>query len=165
MHDPIASPLVSGMVRPADQSVALTGERHQAPSAVSPTPLAPPPRGDDVATVGIPGESLILIRIESAATFSFALHSRDNTRLLAGGPLSHDGTLQAAIAALAARCSSESAYAIERTPDGHVLALVDETGRVIGRSAPLSSEALSRAMLRLTAGQARRARVVHLTPN
>ena len=121
-----------------------------------------PPRGDDVAALGIPGESLVLVRSEGGSAFHFSVHSRVNTRLLSGGPLAHAGDLDQAVGALIERCTSEDAFRIELTADGHVLTLIDEHGAVIARSAPLGSEALSRAMLRLIAGQARRARVVHL---
>ena len=115
-----------------------------------------------MATLGIPGESMILVRTQGPTAFHFSVHSRVNARLLSGGPLSHGGDLDRAIGALVERCASEEAYRVEVTSAGHVLALVDERGAIIARSSALASEALSRAMLRLIAGQARRARVVCL---
>ncbi len=143
-----------------DASKSALLEKHRKPW-LSLAPRA----GGAPAGNGLPvrrlGEPVLMIFDASASSFVFELRSRLNSRVLVGGPIAHAGDVKAKVASLLELCKQEASFRIDRQADGHVVKLLDDSGQEVGASEAIASEAMTQAMLKLIASQARRARIVH----
>ncbi len=80
--------------------------------------------------------------------------------LITGGPVSLEGDLDEVAKRLHQLCSNESALRADRVGEGYALSVVDSEARVLGQSEVMATEAFAKAMKRLIAIQAQRARIV-----
>jgi hypothetical protein len=106
------------------------------------------------------GEPTLNVRDTGNQTFSFQLRSRVNVPLITGGPVSLEGDLDEVAKHLHQLCSNESALRADRVGEGYALSVVDAAARVLGQSEVMATEAFAKAMKRLIAIQAQRARIV-----
>jgi hypothetical protein len=106
------------------------------------------------------GEPTLNVRDTGNQTFSFQLRSRVNVPLITGGPVSLDGDLDEVAKRLHQLCSNESALRVDRASEGFALSVIDAESRVLGQSEVMATEAFAKAMKRLIAIQAQRARIV-----
>jgi monomeric isocitrate dehydrogenase len=106
------------------------------------------------------GEPTLQVRDTGNQTFSFQLRSRVNVPLIVGGPVFIAGELEVAAQTLLKLCSQENALRADRVGEGYALSVIDHEQKVLGQSEVMPTEAFAKAMKRLIAIQAQRARIL-----